>query len=422
MVALNIIADDRNLITYRPKLRKLTGSVTAAILLQQIMFWYYKTHKPFYKYKMKPEKNENDKYPEKYKEGDSWCEELGFGKSEFETALKKIAKKVKKGQPKPKDCFVWYWTNMSRETYYEVNSNYLNKCLVDLYKSEINIYVNNESISTKITNQYLDNTEITSKNTSDNLIESQNLKVSDIPNFQDLKKNESKKTEKSNDLKYIDFRNNLKLGKLGQAKGLLQEHLNLLIFSTSDDKAINTELEKIKQTIRQYNKSKSIFTNVTDKQVVNAFKLCLESFIERVTNIEQHSLSYFLKCISPNTYLNNNSIDLEPYKQIVKSTFKHYTNFNNVEKNYLNQIIKAMKEYYQNKPNTTILSEFKYFFNRLPQYVFKSVHTQSLSYVNKHISDLLRKTDIRNHPKYDFYVSSWGEETAIKLLSNLQTN
>ena len=94
MSAFNIIADDKNLITYRPKLRAIGKSVTGVILLQQIMYRYKQNdYKPFYKFKAPCD------HPA-YTVGDSWCEELGFSQKEFDGALKGFAIKIKKGDNK----------------------------------------------------------------------------------------------------------------------------------------------------------------------------------------------------------------------------------------------------------------------------------------------------------------------------------
>lgn len=77
-------------IPYRPVLRALTGSINAAILLQQIVFhWVNKGHKPFYKF-VEPPQGEH----ELYNEGDSWLEEIGFTSDEYKHALNLISTKV----------------------------------------------------------------------------------------------------------------------------------------------------------------------------------------------------------------------------------------------------------------------------------------------------------------------------------------
>jgi len=118
---ISTIADDNSLIPYRKELNKITGSVTATILLQQLLHRYkLNNNKPFYKF-IEPCKNEL------YKKGDSWCEELGFTVKEFKTAYKKLEEKG----------IVSKKTNMMRITYYDLNLDKLNELLKGLYvKSE----------------------------------------------------------------------------------------------------------------------------------------------------------------------------------------------------------------------------------------------------------------------------------------------
>lgn len=129
---IDIIASDRTLITYRPKLNDLTGSVTATILLQQIMYWWAQKKRPFYKFK------EPCKHPD-YRAGDSWTEELGFSRHEFNTALKKIGAKISRKLPREEaaqHALVFYWTDMSRKTWYEINEARLRLRLIQLYRSD----------------------------------------------------------------------------------------------------------------------------------------------------------------------------------------------------------------------------------------------------------------------------------------------
>lgn len=130
---LDIFAEDRSVITYRPRWNQLTGSLTATILLQQMLYWWYKSgRKPFYKF-FAPCKHRA------YREGDSWQEELGFTKHELETAIKKIAKKVTTGVSKTealKNHLVIYWTDRNRMTWYQVNEEFLRQKLVALYSAE----------------------------------------------------------------------------------------------------------------------------------------------------------------------------------------------------------------------------------------------------------------------------------------------
>lgn len=144
---LKIFANDKRLVLYRPEWRAITGSVLSTILLQQILYWWDKMgRKPFYKFK-EPCGNKL------YTEGDSWIEELGFSRTEFDTALKKIGVKVSsKNPPNIKSThLVEYWTDINRVTYYTINEDRLKKVLTELY-------VNQESYFTKRGNPDLQDT------------------------------------------------------------------------------------------------------------------------------------------------------------------------------------------------------------------------------------------------------------------------
>lgn len=80
-----IAAITRNSISYHPEFRKLplVKSVTSALLLQQLDFWFER-YESFWKFAA-PARNHK-----LYKEGDSWTEELGFSKDEFRTAFANI--------------------------------------------------------------------------------------------------------------------------------------------------------------------------------------------------------------------------------------------------------------------------------------------------------------------------------------------
>lgn len=89
---LDLLAEDRQTISYRPSFARLTGSVNAAILLQQIFYrWYKNDQQPFFKFKEPCDQKT-------CKEGDSWCEELAFTRWEFDGALKLIGTKITKGK------------------------------------------------------------------------------------------------------------------------------------------------------------------------------------------------------------------------------------------------------------------------------------------------------------------------------------
>lgn len=151
---------DFKTIAYRPELRAITNSVTATILLQQVFFrWVSNDGKPFYKFKEPC----NHKL---YKNGDSWCEELGFSRAEFDTAWKALSAT---GIASKK-------TNMERLTYYTLNESAFD-CAVNavysvpqkrdipaLRKETIQRHVKTDSSVCS----YTENTpEITSKNKED---------------------------------------------------------------------------------------------------------------------------------------------------------------------------------------------------------------------------------------------------------------
>lgn len=136
----NIIASDPDMIAYRPPLRKLTGSITSAILLQQLMWrWKVEGHQPYYKF-LNPCKHE------KYVVGDSWAEELGFTSSELEGALSKIATRVKKGdslttlfEGKNNTSMVAYAQDASKYTWWVLNEDLITEKVSQIYDDKEDI-------------------------------------------------------------------------------------------------------------------------------------------------------------------------------------------------------------------------------------------------------------------------------------------
>jgi len=117
------VEDRKSSIPYRKEYNYITGSVEGSLLLQQIVFrWRGNGKKPFYKFREKCD------HP-LYRDGDSWTEEMGFGTSQFDRALKDIAAKVTSGSKKSeieKWSLVTYWTDHQRVTWYSVNERLLN--------------------------------------------------------------------------------------------------------------------------------------------------------------------------------------------------------------------------------------------------------------------------------------------------------
>lgn len=114
---IQILAKDNDVILYRKELNAITGGITSTILLQQMIFRFVNNdNKAFYKFK-EPCSHE------KYKDGDSWCEELGFSKKEFDTAFKRLEDAM----------LVSKKTKMDRTTFYSVNIDFLEEKLEGIY-------------------------------------------------------------------------------------------------------------------------------------------------------------------------------------------------------------------------------------------------------------------------------------------------
>jgi len=125
--------DRRGSIPYRPQYAQIAGSVTGALLLQQIWYrWYYNKGQAFYKFK-------EPCAHKLYVPGDSWTEEMGFSVSEFETAIKKIGVKVTRGTSRKalleqeRPPLVLYWTDASRLTWYELNAEAFYRAIEEVY-------------------------------------------------------------------------------------------------------------------------------------------------------------------------------------------------------------------------------------------------------------------------------------------------
>lgn len=132
----SILSDQQNSIPYRPRIAKALGSITAAILFQQIIYrWENNDQKPFYKFKEPCEH-------ELYRHNDSWIEEIGFSRKEFDTARKILAEKSKKSSSIDRlksfnGKMFRYWVDQNRQTWYDAEQDAIEKFLERLYvKSE----------------------------------------------------------------------------------------------------------------------------------------------------------------------------------------------------------------------------------------------------------------------------------------------
>lgn len=134
---MTIVALDA-MIAYRPRLNTIIDSVVSTLILCQSMYYAEHTSNPFYKFLAPCEH-------EKYKRGDSWMEELALSRYEVMAGLKRIAQKVSnKTQQFDPDVYMWYWTDMSRLTWFCVNWNAVNKAF------ELQFPVSQETLLTKV--------------------------------------------------------------------------------------------------------------------------------------------------------------------------------------------------------------------------------------------------------------------------------
>ena len=124
-------------ICYYPELVTITESITAALMMSQLEFWF-KTRegKSFYKF-LEPCEHE------RYKEGDSWQEELGMSSSEIRSAFKKIGMpyKSKKAFNEAEDIFkgkyyASYYDRIRKVTYYFRNTSKVKEVFEALEKRE----------------------------------------------------------------------------------------------------------------------------------------------------------------------------------------------------------------------------------------------------------------------------------------------
>ena len=148
---LNIINDERspkNVVPYNGKWNRFSGSPVATILLRQILYWDGIKKGKFYKFKEPCSLHGGFFDKGLYKEGDSWCEELGLSRKSFDTAIKLIGFKKGKGSTNrigatPENSLVVYYRDSSGLTWYvlnrallgnELSALYLEKCYQDVTK------------------------------------------------------------------------------------------------------------------------------------------------------------------------------------------------------------------------------------------------------------------------------------------------
>lgn len=164
---LTQLVKEKDSIPYAAKWNTFTGSPVATIVLRQMLYWWdIKKEQEFYKFK-EPCRNSL------YKEGDSWCEELGLSRRAFDTAIKKIGFKLGKrrkdaikGDRNRKDAtaensFITYYKDSSGLTWYTLNTGLLSKVLTELYLEK-----SKSDITERSPNQPLQDTETTAETTN----------------------------------------------------------------------------------------------------------------------------------------------------------------------------------------------------------------------------------------------------------------
>jgi hypothetical protein len=246
-------------IRYIREYRNYTKSVTGAILLRAVIDWYKTKGSHFYKFKEPCNHS-------LYVEGDSWCEELGFTKHEFDGAIKEIGQKLKKGTKKNPNVFVWYWIDMDRLTHYQVNIKAVAQMTLELFPN---------LISEKAVNEYCGDTKIDfSVNRKSGFTESDISDLHDTKDYQqklastptsEILKNPSTKEPNCISLEETYSSLNTGLGATLQNKVNEPKEMDIKIESNNSVKSTETASE-------QTNASKDIclYTELA-KNVLNAY-------------------------------------------------------------------------------------------------------------------------------------------------------
>ena len=261
-----------------------------------------------------------------------------------------------------------------------------------------------------------------------------NCKSKNLTSINKNRNNENKSNyNRNNDIvgtspqsEFTDFRELIKegkpIGRLGQAKAILQNELNLLTFSDHENKLLNDLLFKIRGDLRANNKLNKIDAKVTDDQILKAFETSVNHFKE-TNDPTKYSISYLRSCINPNVFLRPETDNLNDYKAIVKNTFAHYKNINRSEAAQIENIKTKISEYLDTENSSAILSEFKNIFDNLPDYILQSKSYQSIGYINSKITELLLKVDYKNDPQYQYLETNYGAKKAKKIFEQrLKTN
>jgi hypothetical protein len=135
----------RNIIPYIRELQPLAGSTSGCILMQQLDFWFHRHPNGFWKF-LEPSAHQ------KYKQGDSWTEELGISCAEFRTAFDRIGTRHKSKSEfdlaTDKFCGKFYCSYLDRRenlTFYFRNDSLLDEALDNIISDKQCNTVNRES-------------------------------------------------------------------------------------------------------------------------------------------------------------------------------------------------------------------------------------------------------------------------------------
>ena len=127
----------RSTIPYVKELQSITGSIAGCILMQQLDYWFERYPDGFWKFLEPCEGHTN------YKNGSSWCEELGMSRHEFHTAFDRIGvRHISKGKfDAAKDKFSGkyycsYQDRIRNLTFYFRNHELLDKALDALIRNQ----------------------------------------------------------------------------------------------------------------------------------------------------------------------------------------------------------------------------------------------------------------------------------------------
>jgi len=161
--ASNILAQEHSLCYYHPVLVQfLNDNISAAILLQRMIYWGSKQNNHFYKFK--------EPCPHRlYRPGDSWKEELGFSRRTFDSSMKIIGAKYNPSKDdKVPDAYILYYTDIQRLTWYMINWNKVNILLEEAFHRKVQnaLYVKCETYdrkSAKRTIEYKDTINTSNK-------------------------------------------------------------------------------------------------------------------------------------------------------------------------------------------------------------------------------------------------------------------